>query len=776
MINTLDTLNKILLSEITGNPSDTSEIWVDSVLLDSLQQVINTAWTPVTFDGDNISTGKRLEALRSKEITIAFRVALDADGIYQSIMNADKSYVQFRSSNVIRVNLVSETGETIFRMDGHTLKVSDGEAEFLFSVNMSDTNSKRFIKNGVLSSAGSAYNINDYINFNAINWIVGGGLKGKLIYFLMDNIYTDFKQGDSFTKETIGERGENVTGRVPLVYLTGSEEDWNNPDGLNLGKDKKFFMNGSVTDEIDLPSQEVNYGTPVPEILIQHTVDGQTFSWGVNGFDAQLVTGTFIDGSPWVAPAQKRGYVQINSVSPFLYDPAHPDFTSPQTLGIQQNIDGTGLGGDYQGLLPTASQKYHTSLDVRNQLPLVVQPGADGVSLSTVQFINKNRTSQLKSQCVKCASILTILDEPPVTPCFRPSPYAGDRTIYRPSDFDLNLPQLPEVDLSSNTTPYQTIINWWGQPWLEHVSAMSGEFGRAFVPNVENGTGYSADVAQHLHDHILSLLGTDPLTGDKLQALYSLIQAGIDVYGAWKSGFGWYGGAGQGLGRRARITLFGALINDPVKKDEIANLREYYGDNKIPFQEDEQVRDRGHGPVWGDKPASEVEYWAGVLAGNAFAGAIGPEIVPTTNARNLRDPYGYIDGPAMKPGESYMSCCSTGPMQSYVLIMKLWPAFEYAAGNYDLPVFIDRLLNQGIKTLPDACATPTPNGSGLGVLWGPNPNKPGECITVDEAALAGHPNPVSRYAHLDGNPITIYRQSLLTRELWALFLFTHFRG
>jgi len=534
----------------------------------------------------------------------------------------------------------------------------------------------------------------------------------------------------------------------------------------------------------------IDYGVEQSSINITHTVDGTLFTWTVNGYDAALQTGTFYDGSPWVAPASSGGAVRLTALTPATYDPIEAGYDNPSSLGIARNMSTASLGSSLQGYLPT-SIEYHQALDIRNQFPLVTIPNSEGViSLAAPEFQHEARETILNSQATKCYSILTVLDSPPSgsgsNEYFRPSPFSADKTIYKSEDFTfITLPTEADVTNSVNTSTYATIKSWWQQAWAgENVASFNAELGRGFIPDVGPSNGYSADVANALHDHILSCFGTDPLATDKKDSVYALLQSGIDIYGGWKSGYLWQAGAGQGLGRRARISFFGALITNTTIKDEIAGIRsaaETVGTEDIPFQEDKQVHKDASGSnvaIWGDLSPSFLQnkstYWDMCVGGNAFDGAIGPPVDLASSARNAGDPYLYIDGPAQEPGTQYMGCCSTALMQGYVLIMRMWPEFAYVAGNTILPEYIDRVIDDvGVWTTGDVCAPPDPRDIATGkpydyygVTWGDD--GAGNCITNTEATTAGHPNSptTGRHSLLHGTAVSLLRNSALMVELW----------
>lgn len=154
---------------------------------------------------------------------------------------------------------------------------------------------------------------------------------------------------------------------------------------------------------------------------------------------------------------------------------------------------------------------------------------------------------------------------------------------------------------------------------------------------------------------------------------------------------------------------------------------------------------------------------------------------PIVGQKTERDPYGYIDGPANKPGSNYFPIGYAGIL-NFAAMMHLMPEFK-AAVNTTKPIdFVDRARKHGLTTLPDPCVTPDvrenlsvcdvyrsgvnceyyyPTAS-VAPTWGPK--------SLSDASAGCAATPVSgytqqgRFASLDGTPAPI-NLSYVSRQL-----------
>src|SRR5690606_13577761 len=106
-------------------------------------------------------------------------------------------------------------------------------------------------------------------------------------------------------------------------------------------------------------------------------------------------------------------------------------------------------------------------------------------------------------------------------------------------------------------------------------------------------------------------------------------------------------------------------------------------------QEDGQIRviqDASNVPIWGDrgKACEEDRYWTMLFNARFYAGSPSPSNLAGDNKRTCGDPYGWIDGPAGKPGAFYMACCSTGGYIAYSIAQNLMPELCRVANDPDL--------------------------------------------------------------------------------------------
>jgi hypothetical protein len=203
-------------------------------------------------------------------------------------------------------------------------------------------------------------------------------------------------------------------------------------------------------------------------------------------------------------------------------------------------------------------------------------------------------------------------------------------------------------------------------------------------------------------------------------------------------------------------------------------------ENENVTQEDGQIRvtplalGGGGIPVWGDN-CGERRYWSNLFGARNYDGSPLEPNPKGDNKRTCGDPYGWIDGPAGKPGTFYMACCSTGGYIAYSIAQQLMPEMCKIANDSELNSYVERVLFEGLHTQPDPCAPPDPRENmkcepwrgGKNCLyykktWGPDPEKPGMCIVNGTNGLPQN----GRFPHLHGVFMEkIYNEPALSRNL-----------
>lgn len=528
----------------------------------------------------------------------------------------------------------------------------------------------------------------------------------------------------------------------------------------------------------------VDESSPCTGSSVSNSIDGTLFTWSFecDGGDCQV--GRFLDGDPWVRHPT-GGDVIILDVTP---DDAFS--------GLERNpATGSKALTREQGLLSCATNEspYNSGLDLSRSFPIIAPPD-DSVYVKAKKYTGGdcNYTSQVGSCCVDTYATLTVVENIPADGglgrnTFRPSMAGTEKVWLRTFDLDLSrLPSYPEIDLS---VTYENIKRQWMSPYPDFYTGIDGDKARRWAPKGRGLNNYAASRAEQNIMAMFKTFGDDPLTEEKRQAVYALVRYGLDIYAAYLEGVEWNGGAGQHQGYWHPLVYLGALARDETIRDNVsaatANTGTFEDGGDLQFIELYQVRRNVDGiPIWGSAPGEDGcrqgsfggrgRYWAD-YARRALAGERGKA--------TCGDPYGYIDGPAERPGISYASCCSTGPYVSIALAMKIWPEFESVANYPPLVEFADRVMDgAGWWVAGDQCAAIDPRENGscdpytetsasstcqyFGDTWG---ESSGSCVTIDQAATRGHPAPGPRWPvadfHLQGRPDDLFR-GRPGQELW----------
>lgn len=142
------------------------------------------------------------------------------------------------------------------------------------------------------------------------------------------------------------------------------------------------------------------------------------------------------------------------------------------------------------------------------------------------------------------------------------------------------------------------------------------------------------------------------------------------------------------------------------------------GGGRTTFQEDGHIvppwLSMAGIPLFG-KSGSESSYWQNMR--------------DNSNSRDVRDPYGYIDG-GRKPGRSYQFCCTSQPYKAIRLAVEWLPRVKTAWNNTAFLDYIDRWVKNGSHASPDPCAPMVGTCSGGSQAGSP-------CTSSSTACTAG---------------------------------------
>jgi hypothetical protein len=468
--------------------------------------------------------------------------------------------------------------------------------------------------------------------------------------------------------------------------------------------------------------------------------------------------------------------VVIESVSP-----------DDEISGLEKNpASGAKATAFVQGLYAKASgdSTYDPMLDLSNQLPYLAAPD-DGVYVKAKAYTGGScgYATAVGADCLETFDAVTVVRSLPTDGAlgrktFRPGMAGNVKLWVTTSDVDLGrLPQLAAISPGN----YAATVRRWGAPFPSFYTGKNADLGRRWAPKARGLDDYAADRAEQSLVDIYGLLSSDAMTAAKTAAAIAMMQYGLDIYSAYREGVRWVAGAGQGQGYWQAMVFFGALSRDETVRgtirDATINANTWQDGSGVQFTELHQIRVNVHGvPIWGGQPGRTGQSdgcFGGSFNGHGvyWSNYAGSVLGTGSLKRTCGDPYGFIDGPAERPGTAYAQCCSTGLYVSIGLLMKIWPEFRWTANYEPIREFAERVMDgpgwwvagdpiAGIDpreqrecrpyTLRDATNT----CSYWGVTWGLKPD--GNPITIGEARAAGHPTPGPRWSeaayHLRGRP------------------------
>ena len=221
----------------------------------------------------------------------------------------------------------------------------------------------------------------------------------------------------------------------------------------------------------------------------------------------------------------------------------------------------------------SSAKNWDAELNIETTLPSKFSAGTSIVSATS------HPTAGNRPQ-LKDAAVLTILAEAPPEGAFRP-PYSGEDKQIIGTKYDLDYSILRNFNLPrlGATTPHLlSVANEFKRPWIEINTQWTG---RNLHPS-NNQPDYGRDIAYAYGRGLLSLqLNYTERQKEKLYV--RLVQHGIDIFGAVRTGATWPNNGGHNHGRKGVMVLAGkALSNEDIL---------YYSDaeNFLGFQEDQQT-------------------------------------------------------------------------------------------------------------------------------------------------------------------------------------------
>jgi hypothetical protein len=201
---------------------------------------------------------------------------------------------------------------------------------------------------------------------------------------------------------------------------------------------------------------------------------------------------------------------------------------------------------------------------------------------------------------------------------------------------------------------------------------------------------FGAEIATDNGVNLLRLLLSDfnyANATDK-QALINYLQMAIDLRSMAAGGVSWNADGGHGNGRKLPLLVGNKIFGGTGFINAIS---------ASGFSEDEQVSRSGvTGEVLWGRPGTEDDYWRTTI------GALGE--LPVGGAKDIRDPYGRIDGAGYQVGEfgEYQFCCTSKPwkytvLALYMLGLETPPASIPLPATNNLVEYVERWVKYGFK-------------------------------------------------------------------------------
>jgi hypothetical protein len=374
-------------------------------------------------------------------------------------------------------------------------------------------------------------------------------------------------------------------------------------------------------------------------------------------------------------------------------------------------------------------------------------PGFDAAKIPALPItISEHNTSVLKVISLDCfencrpslytAAVLTVVTTPPLPTQFRPS-YIGNpsqKLIRDRSQVDLNrLPGIISTDLPSDAT-FDAALARQKRLKLEHIARGSGQRSRPLL----SMDGYLPYATGEFTNAILYAMTTYHQDKREEMAIH-LIQHGIDWIGLFNHGYYFPRGSGEQTGGILVPVFAATLFTDDSLKQMILTATDQPGSDGLPYEDHSIQIGRQERPLFGNDNGASA-YWGNLETGGG--------------SKTIADPHGYIDGGPV-PGSVYQGCCTSGWWKGMVLVFNLFPAMKQVWDHPPLEAYVQRWVFHGAWTLPDPCAPYDGNRANRGITYGPDPNKPGDCIK----------NGVGRFPLLHGTRDGDF-QSGYVRRIW----------
>lgn len=294
-------------------------------------------------------------------------------------------------------------------------------------------------------------------------------------------------------------------------------------------------------------------------------------------FAADMQTGQYANGDYWVV-----GPVTITGISPASTIVASRANDSGGTTAnsvvngsmvnpVASSTASHGFDSAAPGYLSSLNAARPGGNDLSPANPLALAAGSSLISTisNPVAGVRPGLTD---------AAILTVVAAPPPTGTFRPPPQQGDKSkLWNVSSLNYGIlrslaaPVAPPRSLA-------TVTDFFERPWMEINTQSAGRY----IHPSNNQPDYGGNMSYNLAEGLMHLHLNH--TNIEKEALFiRLVQYGIDVFGAARTGGNWAANGGHNMGRKMPMILAGLALND-AEILSYANAATHF-----IFQEDQQT-------------------------------------------------------------------------------------------------------------------------------------------------------------------------------------------
>jgi hypothetical protein len=414
-------------------------------------------------------------------------------------------------------------------------------------------------------------------------------------------------------------------------------------------------------------------------------------------FDQPYPSGQFISGRWWITPLNTGEKVTLTGISPTPAGGRNGFMLNPANRTAQ------GYDNRFPGYIGTPS------------LPREVAGG--GSIVASISNPDPVGNTAAHNPVLSVAVHVAVLDSPPLDDgvnTFAPAYFGTDRTL-RAWD-DVLLDRLPSLVPPTAGSPFipalAHVVTRMERVQLDRYDAglANGNYSdssRYLHPSTAFASfavgaplsNYGGDMIVEYAQAVLRLYLNDTIEAKK-PALVATLQAALDFYALRKAGVRWPGDGAHGAGRKIMVWFAALMFGEQDMADAVGEVDDIWAFDEVTHIFHSAVAEANGvpgGALYG-RPGTEAEYLASIYS--------------DIGKRDLRDPYGQIDGGrvgtteagtgAVTGSQSYLECCLAAGYKGTSMAVRLAGPLGVELWNHDVfHHFAQRWVQFGHWTLPD---------------------------------------------------------------------------